>query len=134
MRSFVVALAALILLPVGLWAEEIRGQIKSVDATTSQVRIMVDGKERTLKCIQNCPVSMTTQVATRRLIRRSTTTQEMIGTISSLYQGAQVTMTTNDSDMVTQIRMQGIQTQSSQTASMDTGGSRFGGRLRARFR
>lgn len=130
MRSFVVALAALILLPVGLWAEEIKGQIKSVDAKTNQVRIMVDGKERTLQCVKNCPVSMTTQVATRRLLRRSTSTQESIGTISQLYQGAQVTLTCqtkDESEMVTQIRMQGIQTQSNQTASI-------GGRLRLRSR
>lgn len=118
MRNWIVALAALALMPIGLWAEEIRGQIRSVDAEANKVIITVDGKERTMMCVKNCPVS--TLITQNRLLRRRSTVQEVFITMRDLTPGTQVTLTTETRDgepMVTQIRISSIQSGMQTTTS-----------------
>jgi hypothetical protein len=118
MRSFIVALAALVLLPAGLWAEEIRGQIKSVDAGANKVIIIVDGNDRTMTCVKDCPVS--TMITQNRLLRRRSTVQEVFSNMKDLTPGTQVTLITetrDGADMVTQIRISSIQSGMQTTTS-----------------
>lgn len=122
MRNSIVALAALVLIPAGLWADEtrtqvreIRGQVKSVDATKNTVTVLVGDQERILQCAPTCRVSIL--VTTRGRLPRRTFVQERTTTLSQLGQGNQVTITTetqNNSEMVTQIRQErGTQTTTS---------------------
>lgn len=138
MRTFLVTLAALVLIPAWLRADEprteqprteqprtkeireIRGTVKTMDIEGNKIVVLVDGQERTLQCAPNCRVStlITVSVPQRRLLRRTTTTQiqETIGTMNQVTEGAQVTLTTESQAgggaLVTQIRSQGIQSQS----------------------
>ena len=119
MRSLIVALTALVLLPAGLLAEEIRGQIKSIDVGANKVIIIVDGKDRTIMCIKDCPVS--TLITQNRLLRRRSTVQEVFSNMKDLTPGTQVTLITEsrdgDTTMVTQIRISSIQSGMQTTTS-----------------
>ena len=113
MRTFLVVLAVVVLVPAWSWAEEIRGQVKSIDANANRVTVLVDGQERTMQCVPNCPVAMQQLVTTRRVLRRLTSVQEVITSLNQLTVGAQVTLTTetkNEADTVTRIRLQDTQT------------------------
>lgn len=114
MRHLIVALAALVLVPAGLWAEEIRAQIKSVDAQIKSVdtrentvTVLIGERERTLQCAPNCRVSVL--VATNRRSLRRSTLMESILTLRQLTEGTLVTLTTETrggSELVTQILSQ----------------------------
>ncbi len=121
MRRLLVGLAALALVPGGLWAAEIRGQVKKVDSAANTVTITVDGKDQTYPCSQNCQV--TTMFTSRGLLPRRNTTMESAGTLKDLTTGSQVTLITetkNGTEQVTQIRTQGG-SQTGAQASAQTG-------------
>ncbi|MCI0638209.1 MAG: hypothetical protein L0Y70_03990 [Gemmataceae bacterium] len=109
MRKLLAGLAALALVPGGLLAAEIRGQVKKVDSAANTVTITVDGKDQTYPCAQNCQV--TTMFTSRGgLLSRRNTTMEVAGTMQDVTTGSQVTLITetkNGTEQVTQIRTQG---------------------------
>ena len=68
MRNLIVALGALVLVPAGLLAAEIRGTIKSVDPAKNSVIVMVGPKEQMFQCTPK--VQVTVLVSTRRCSSR----------------------------------------------------------------
>ena len=126
MRSLLVAVTALVLIPAGLSAAEIRGTVKSVDASKNRLTLMVDGKERTVECTPKCKV--TTMVESRRAFPRRTSVQEYLSSLNQLPTGAPVTVmleTTNGMEMATSI--QATETSSGRTI-LGGGGRLFRGR------
>jgi hypothetical protein len=126
MRTFVAAVTALALLPAGLWAAEIRGQVKSVDASRNRLTLTVDGKDRTIDCTPKCRVTTMVQ-SSRRIFPRRTSVQEYLSSLDQLQKGTQVTVLTETMDgaeMATQIQAMS----SGITTTSGTGPT--GGRLR----
>ena len=126
MRRLLVAVAAVLLIPAGLWAEEIRGTVKSVDASKNRLTIMVGEKERTIMCDPKCRITMM-QESSRRIFPRRTSVQEYITSLSNVPSGATVTVmmeTMNGMEMATSL-------QTNQMSGTTTSSS---GRFLSRFR
>ena len=128
MRSLLVAVAAVLLVPAGLWAEEIRGTGKSVAASKNRLTILVGEKERTIVCDPKCKVTMKQEA--RRIFPRRTSVQEYISSLSNVPSGATVTVmleTTNGMEMATSL-------QTNQLSSTSSGGRFLSGtRTEGRF-
>ena len=119
MRSLLAAAVAVVLLPAGLWAEEIRGTVTKVDASKNLLTLKVGEMERTIKCDPKCRV--TSMVETRRIFPRRTSVQEYLSSLSNVPTGTMVTVmlaTTNGAEMATTVQM-------SQTPGTTTSGRFF---------
>jgi len=124
MRSLLVAVAAVLLIPAGLWAEEIRGTVKSVDASKNRLTIMVGDKERTIMCDPKCKVTLMQE--SRRIFPRRTSVQEYLTSLSNVPSGATVTVmleTMNGMEMATTVQTNQV-----------SGTTSTGGRFLSRFR
>jgi hypothetical protein len=106
LRQLLAILTACVLLtPVGVTAEEIRGQVKSVDQARGTITVTVDGKERTFDCAQDAPYMTLQTFRLRRPVWVSTGRG-----LSAAPPGAGVTLVTqarNGQEMVVEVRQDG---------------------------
>ena len=105
MRSLLAAAVAVVLLPAGLWAEEIRGTVTKVDASKNMLTLKVGEMERTVKCDPKCRVTM---LESRRAFPRRTSVQEYLSSLSNVPTGSSVTVMLESRDgaeMATEVRM-----------------------------
>src|SRR5437870_2318861 len=92
MRKFLAALAVAALIPAGLWADEIRGQVTKVDVSKNRLTLMVGDKERVIMVTPK--VRVITMVESRRVFPRRTSVQEYITSLDQLQTGTMVTVMT----------------------------------------
>jgi len=121
MRKFLAVLTVAALIPGGLWADEIRGQVTKVDVSKNRLTLMVGDKERIVMVAPK--VRVTTMVESRRVFPRRTSMQEYITNLDQLQTGTMVTVMTetqNGMEMATQVQV-------SEPAGRTTSG---GGRMR----
>lgn len=135
MRSLLVAVAAALLVPAGLWAEEIRGTVKSVDASKNRLTVMVGEKERTIVCDPKCRVTMLQETSRGRIFPRRTSVQEYLTSLSNVPAGATVTVMTetrDGSEMATSVQTNRMSssTTTTTTSTTTTSSGLLGGRLR----
>jgi hypothetical protein len=137
MRSLLVAVAAALLVPAGLWAEEIRGTVKSVDASKNRLTVMVGQTERVITVDPKVRVTMMQETSRGRIFPRRTSVQEYLTTLSSVPPGASVTVmtsTTNGTEIATSVQTNSVSgtTSSSMSSSSSSSGER-GGRFLSRI-
>jgi hypothetical protein len=105
-RTLFSALFALLIAAGGSWAEEIKGKVKSVDASKSTITVTVNDKDRTLTVAKDAKVF---QLVGKKL--KKAQPQDVPGGLAGLEAGKEVTVTTDKKDgqdVVTQIKVEGL--------------------------
>src|SRR5882724_5433720 len=98
MRTMTMAAAVLLLTVGGLRAEEIKGNVKKVDADKSVIVVTVDGKDVEYAVAKDAKFTQASTAKKKKKDKVAPATSELTGGLKSVKDDSQVSITTEKKD------------------------------------